>query len=378
MDEKKQRIGYRILIAVYVVILVLVGKGFAERAMVKAGAVASLEVIKQGLPDDLLDQIVDEFLTESIENNTIRALLRKALNGENINDIYDALLYRMSYDVEAVEKVGPGDYRVNILVRNNNNIIVGKTALELLKKRYENDYTKIFDDLKDDKSQLIKNVLIAAADLLAQQQTPGLYSEQSYIISVGSDGHIIFENQNDINFVLLCAGIPIGSAPSGEITDEYTIYMVMMVILVAIPVVVLFLKRKKKTNGALINIPENDEINKPHPDIESKENIPVLYAQTPQHNNMPFAVHEVPIYIGRDPSCCKIVFKEGTTGISGRHCCLRFDSGIQTFELTDLGSTYGTYLANGEKIVPNKPYLLSSGESFYIGDRLNMFRVELK
>ena len=378
MDEKKQRIGYGIVIAVYAVILVLVGKGFAERFVVKKGVEASLELIKQGLPDELLDEIIEEFLSESIENEVLIKILGEAINGENINDIYDALLYRMSYDIEAVEKVATGDYRVGIIVRNNNNIMVGKKAAGLLWERYSSKPKRILDDIRSDKSQLIRDVLIEAADLLAQQQTPGLYSEQYYVISVGTDGHLMFENQNDISFVLLCTGIPIGSVSSGEITDEYTIYMVMMVILVAIPVVVLFLKRKKKTEGTLISISESEEINKRRHDNKTKEKVPVLSAQTPQHNNMPFAVHEAPIYIGRDPSCCKIVFKEGTVGISGRHCCLRFDSGNQTFELTDLGSTYGTYLANGEKIDPNKPYLLSSGDSFYIGDRSNMFRVELK
>ena len=46
--------------------------------------------------------------------------------------------------------------------------------------------------------------------------------------------------------------------------------------------------------------------------------------------------------------------------------------------MTDLQSTYGTFLSNGEKLNVNMPYLLKSGDSFFIGYKSNTFRVELK
>lgn len=377
MDEKKRKIVCGIIIAVYIAILFVVGKEFVERAVVKAGAVASLELIKHGLPDELLDEIIDDFLSESIGIEKIRKALRTAINGENINDIYSALLYRMDYDVEAVEKVAPGDYRVGIIVRNNNNIMVGKKVATLLLERYGNDPTRLLSDLRSDKSQLIRDVLIEAADLLAQQETPDLYSEQYYVISVGSDGHLAFENKNDISFVLLCAGIPIGSAPSDEITDEYKIYLIILLILIAVPVV-LFLYHRSKNPDDNVAVDSNKSIEDKNPaEKAAGKRIAILYAKTPQHNNMPFAVHSTPIFIGRDPASCKILFGEGAVGVSRKHCCIRYDASAEAFVLTDLRSTYGTYLNNGRKLEPDKLYNLKPGDSFYAGDKANMFSVEL-
>lgn len=97
-----------------------------------------------------------------------------------------------------------------------------------------------------------------------------------------------------------------------------------------------------------------------------------------QHNGMTVAVHAgTPVMIGRDPANCKIVFKEGTEGVSGRHCSVSFDAGTNEFILTDLRSTYGTFLTNGQKLTPNVPYKLKAGDSFYLGVNANSLRVEL-
>lgn len=43
--------------------------------------------------------------------------------------------------------------------------------------------------------------------------------------------------------------------------------------------------------------------------------------------------------------------------------------------LMDLGSTYGTFLSDGTKLEPNKPYYLNYGQSFYLVDPANTFRI---
>ena len=83
------------------------------------------------------------------------------------------------------------------------------------------------------------------------------------------------------------------------------------------------------------------------------------------------------ILIGRSQDCA-IVFQEGTPGISGRHCSLSFEPATGEFLLTDMRSTYGTYLQNGQKLTPGVPVRLHAGDSFYLGERTNMLRVELE
>ena len=104
---------------------------------------------------------------------------------------------------------------------------------------------------------------------------------------------------------------------------------------------------------------------------------PMMRSLSAQHNGLTLAIGSAPIMIGRDPSNCKLVYREGTAGVSGRHCSLSYDAASGDFLLTDLRSSYGTFLMNGQKLNANVPYHLKSGESFYVGDPGNVIRVEL-
>lgn len=46
--------------------------------------------------------------------------------------------------------------------------------------------------------------------------------------------------------------------------------------------------------------------------------------------------------------------------------------------ITHYYEAYGTFLANGQKLVPQTPYHLHSGEQFYLGGEANMLRVEIE
>jgi len=77
--------------------------------------------------------------------------------------------------------------------------------------------------------------------------------------------------------------------------------------------------------------------------------------------------------IGRDPKRCQIVFPNDAKGISSLHCEVRQQpSGVT---LTDKGSTYGTFLAGGRKLGANESVTLKSGDSFYLADNKNEFKV---
>jgi len=77
------------------------------------------------------------------------------------------------------------------------------------------------------------------------------------------------------------------------------------------------------------------------------------------------------VRIGRDPGGNDLVYPDGTPGISGRHCVVALSGGQVT--LTDLGSSYGTFLAGGQKLAPNQPVTLRVGDRFYLGSEKEGF-----
>lgn len=105
---------------------------------------------------------------------------------------------------------------------------------------------------------------------------------------------------------------------------------------------------------------------------------PVVRSMSPQHRGMRTELSERPILIGRSKSDCMIVFQEGTPGVSGRHCSLAWDAASGNFVLTDMKSTYGTFLQSGQKLNPGVPYYLKAGEAFYLGEVGNMLSVNLE
>lgn len=80
--------------------------------------------------------------------------------------------------------------------------------------------------------------------------------------------------------------------------------------------------------------------------------------------------------LGRLPDQNDLVFPADTTGVSGRHCVLRLTAGGAT--LTDLGSSFGTFLGNGVRLQPNQPVELKAGDTFTLGSRKQEFRLEQK
>ena len=112
------------------------------------------------------------------------------------------------------------------------------------------------------------------------------------------------------------------------------------------------------------------------PKGQKAEGNPVLRSMAPQHSGMVVQLHGQPVQIGRDGAVCRLVYQDGTPGVSGRHCQVSFEQG--QFILTDLNSTYGTFLANGQRVAPNSPVKLSPKSSFYLGEADNTVYVDLE
>lgn len=86
------------------------------------------------------------------------------------------------------------------------------------------------------------------------------------------------------------------------------------------------------------------------------------------------------VILGRDQAVCDLHFPNDQQGrgISRTHCKLQYNPQTRMLVLHDLGSTYGTYLGNGLRVVQGQAVALRSGDEFYLATRNNTFRVELR
>ena len=101
----------------------------------------------------------------------------------------------------------------------------------------------------------------------------------------------------------------------------------------------------------------------------------VLRGVTGKYAGQSFDLLKGKVVIGHDQAACNIVFDKNAPGISGRHCQVVYDPNEDCFIITDLGSSYGTFLGNGKKLTANVAEKLSTGDTFYLCDNANRFVV---
>ena len=82
------------------------------------------------------------------------------------------------------------------------------------------------------------------------------------------------------------------------------------------------------------------------------------------------------LIFGRNAQNCNVVFPSGTPGVSGVHCKLRVQNGA--VYLTDMGSSNGTYLSNGQRLTPNQAVQIYPGESISFGSVQQQVRLVKK
>jgi len=89
-----------------------------------------------------------------------------------------------------------------------------------------------------------------------------------------------------------------------------------------------------------------------------------------------FEVGNDAVSIGRDPSLRGIVLSgDAASGVSKRHCELRFDGNRRSLMLTDLASSNGTFLADGSRLTPYAPRALRVGDRFYLATPQTCFEL---
>lgn len=77
--------------------------------------------------------------------------------------------------------------------------------------------------------------------------------------------------------------------------------------------------------------------------------------------------------MGRNTQKCSVCFPVDAPGISGVHCEIRKNGG--GYEIIDRGSSCGTFLGSGQKLVPDVPVNLPDGTYFYLGSPDQLFQI---
>ena len=111
---------------------------------------------------------------------------------------------------------------------------------------------------------------------------------------------------------------------------------------------------------------------------EDKAGKPFVVSLAAQHAGAAIEVLEGGILIGRDPTACRVVYADETPGVSGKHARVEWDKNSSEFIVTDIGSSYGTFLSNNTKFEVNVPKRLKAGESIYLGEAANVIRFEVR
>ena len=148
------------------------------------------------------------------------------------------------------------------------------------------------------------------------------------------------------------------------------LYAVIAVAAVAAVAVIAILAGKKKKAA----VPAGQEAQNP----AAKAPAPYLRSMSSQHSGQIVQLHRQPVQLGRDSAVCRLVYQEGTPGVSARHCQVYYDEREGVFVVTDLNSTYGTFLADGQRLTPDMPVKLPPKSAIYLGEVGNTVYLEVE
>ena len=299
-------------------------------------------------------------------------------------------------------------------------------SVEIMEEVYALGFPAIADDSSGALSSAVKDITITNGNITKQQYLDGdvKYLQVDNAISSGNsggplvdaDGNVIGINTqvatpmagSALGYALYIdyaidyldtMGYPYSTPSTAASTDEKTnvptttdlpqipdepeaglawyIYAAIGVAVAAIVALVIVLAAKGKKNQETPQVSNNVGVTVPVAPPRSegpyKGRQVTGFGSTNVLNGKSFPIRGK-IVIGRDPAKCQAIYPAKTPGISGAHCAVQEIA--EGAVVTDLGSSYGTYLENGTKMEPNKPYTIPTGEAFYLASKDNGFRVK--
>lgn len=169
---------------------------------------------------------------------------------------------------------------------------------------------------------------------------------------------------------------------SGKLfTYNWTYILIAIAALILIAIIIVLITDKKKVTPSAK--PHNQQrIQKADPEkkqvtvAQFQQDINAsVYCTSGYYTDNSFSLSEGKLTMGRDYKYCNLVFPENTPGISSVHCEISYNSLMNKCMLIDKGSTYGTFMSSGEKLIKEKIYYLNFNDSFYLASRENMFEI---
>ena len=164
--------------------------------------------------------------------------------------------------------------------------------------------------------------------------------------------------------------IPYYTASAGQNDGSLILYVGIAAAVVIVIILAVVLRRKKQPAS-----PADPQTSSEPPKAAGT---PVIRSMSVQHGGLVVQLHHQPVQVGRDSATCRLVFRDDTPGVSSRHCQIFFDEQAQAFVVTDLGSTYGTFLAGGQRIAPESPVKLPPKSSIYLGEVDNTLYLDME
>lgn len=228
---------------------------------------------------------------------------------------------------------------------------------------------------------------ISATELIRFLDKNNISYETAGSAANKSDSEDGIINENDYNDSVINANAYEGSITHNSDSGSgisAAVVIVIVVVVIAVGAAVAFIVLNSRKKGQVSSAPVNNAAIAPGHTVGIAQpsggggKRAVIHSIAAQHNGKAFPVGNAPVTIGRNAASCQIVFRDGTPGVSGKHCTVSYDSNTEVFTLTDLNSSYGTFLGNGMKLTANSPINIRSGDIFYIGDKANVLKVEVE
>jgi hypothetical protein len=147
-----------------------------------------------------------------------------------------------------------------------------------------------------------------------------------------------------------------------------------VVALMLIITVIIVVSKKKKPAMAMAGggyAPQGQQMQQQMPHLAAKAYIRALGGHFSGRN---FEISGR-VMMGRDGSKCMVAYPVDSAGISGIHCEVYVEGA--TAYVRDLGSSYGTFLANGTKLPEKSPQPLRNGDRFYLANAENTFELTI-
>lgn len=163
--------------------------------------------------------------------------------------------------------------------------------------------------------------------------------------------------------------IPFTMAKSTIDTTLVLVIAAAVIVVALVVLLVVLLTRKKPARKKSTRVPD------PVPVVPPTMRRPVVRSMA-SVNAGTMAEVRGKLVIGRS-SACGLQFPEGTPGVSGNHCVVEYDAVTGDFIVTDIGSSYGTFVNGGEKLVPHVSRRLLPRDRISLGNMDNVVIVDL-